>query len=146
MKDVVFNTPNRGLKSAAEFIFAALNYGGPPRFSKIRFDLLHEDEAKCAALYDTKHKAGNENLISVETMQVCGDISPEFFLRTVVRTRSLRGSIKSHTMIPIPEKEKRFPEITEAWQEKLQRLLGHMTRQDLWNHLLDAEKLRRMPL
>lgn len=146
MKDVVFFTPNKGLRGAAEFISTALNCGGPPRFNRIEFKLLSEDETECARQYDTKYRAGHQSLFSIETMQVCGDSEQEFYLRTTVRTESLRGSVKSSTMVSIPEKEVRFPKITEAWQERMRQKLGHRTLQDLWNHLLDTDKIRRMPL
>lgn len=146
MKDVVFFTPNPGMESAVEFISTALNCGGPPRFNTVDFKLLSEDPGKCATMYDTKYKASNENLLSIETMQVCGDEETLFFLRVTIRTESLRGSIKSHTMVRIPDKEIRFPEITSAWQKAMAKNLGHRTSQDLWDHLLNVEKIRRMPL
>lgn len=148
MKDVVFFTPNRGLESAIEFISNALNYGGPPRFSLIKFDLIDKDKDGAVRMntFDTSFRAGHQSLFSVEAVQVCGDEGDRFFLRTTVRTQSLRGSIKSSAMIPIPEKQARFPEITGEWQEEMRQKLGHQTLQDLWNQLLDVDKIRRMPL
>lgn len=146
MKDVVFFTPNRGTRSAAEFILVALNTGGPPRFNKIDFKLIDVDESKCAMLYNTKYKVGHESLLSVETVQVAGDKGPQFYFVTVVRVQSLRGSVMSRTMIQVPEEQPRFPTLTDKWHGLARKHLGHMNNQDLWNHLLNVEKISRMPL
>jgi hypothetical protein len=146
MKDVVFFTPNKGMERAAEFILRALNTGGPQRFSKADFKLIDQNEEKCAAVYGTNYKTGHESLIAVETVRLTAEEEPKFFLMVVVRTQSLRGSVKSSTMIEVPEKYPRFPEISDAWQEKVRQQLGHKTLQDVWNHLLNVEKISRMPL
>lgn len=146
MKDVVFFTPNRGTESAAEFIFTALNTGGPQRFSKIDFRLIDKDKTKCAAVYNTTYKSGNENLLSVETLRINGEEGPRFFLMIVLRFQSIHGSILSRRMFPITKKQPRFPNLTDAWHTLVRKQLGHMTNQDLWNNLLNMRKLSRMPL
>lgn len=139
MKDVVFFSPNPGIESATEFILSALNYGGPPRFGRIKFATISGDT------YSTRYKAGNESVIALEVVQLSGEEELEFIMMVTVRVQSLRGSIKTRYSLSVPAMD-RFPAINETWTQEMREHLKHVKDEDLWFHLLDVERLRRTPL
>lgn len=139
MKVVTFFSPNEGISSATKLILSALNYGGPPRFERIKFVTVRGNT------YSTRYKAGNESILALEVVQMPGDAGLEFVMMATVRVQSLRGSVKTRYCLQVPPME-RFPAIDKKWKKEMCEHLKYGKEEDLWFHLLDVERLRKTPL